>query len=378
VHYDLIVVLVGDSSFMIPRCILAKSHANLRSKTMTEPLNRFPLFRTSDPEELYQFSSAQLGASRIELKNLTNFEARVNLVKLKGIGLAFGATSCELSADHGESDFIRVQFAMKGCAITRTSSRETDINQRQSGITPSGVASQMACQAGHRRMNLRLDQDALLRKLEALLGGRPKGKLTFNSAIDMSSPHALRLLQLVNFLSEQLNSDPPMPQVLCRELEQAVQVAFLCASRHSFSELLERGEKAPATSVVRDIEEIIESNWQSAIDIEKLAARAGVSARTLFRAFQQARGYSPMAFAKTVRLKRAREFLMAGDPSVSVTDVALRCNFSNMGHFSKDFHEAFGELPSETLWRSRKHWNFRQVPMKAPMKAPMKSVASRA
>lgn len=38
---------------------------------------------------------------------------------------------------------------------------------------------------------------------------------------------------------------------------------------------------------------------------------------------------------------------MSGDPGVSVTDVALQCNFSNMGHFSKDFHETFGERPSE-------------------------------
>jgi len=60
-----------------------------------------------------------------------------------------------------------------------------------------------------------------------------------------------------------------------------------------------------------------------------------------------------------------RDFLLSGDPSVRVTDVALQCNFSNMGHFSKDFHDAFGERPSEMLSRSRKLWSFRQTMVKS-------------
>jgi len=65
------------------------------SKAVLEPLNRFPLFRTSDPEELFQVGSAPLGASRIDVKNLENFEARVNLVQLRGVGFTFGATTCD-------------------------------------------------------------------------------------------------------------------------------------------------------------------------------------------------------------------------------------------------------------------------------------------
>jgi AraC-like DNA-binding protein len=334
------------------------------SSTIVEPLDRFPLFRTSDPDELFQFGSTRLRASGIELKNFARFEAHVNLVQLKSLGLGYAATTCDLLADYGESDCIKVQFAIKGRGRIRVLHRDIDLDEWQTAITPSGVPMHSACQAGHGRLTLRLDPKALQRKLEALLGGKPKGQLTFDHAIDMRSPQARRLLHLVNFLGEQLNAVPPLPAVVCRELEQAVQVAFLCASHHSFSALLEREDKAPASSLVRDIEDIIESNWQTTIDIERLAESAGVSARTLFRAFQQARGYSPMAYAKTVRLKRARDFLMAGDPSVSVTDVALQCNFSNLGHFSKDFYRAFGERPSQTLSRSRKLWNFRRTKFK--------------
>ena len=61
-----------------------------------------------------------------------------------------------------------------------------------------------------------------------------------------------------------------------------------------------------------------------------------------------------MAFAKAVRLKRARQFLMSGDPGVTVLATAFNCNFASPGHFARDYREAFGELPSETLARTPK------------------------
>ena len=60
-----------------------------------------------------------------------------------------------------------------------------------------------------------------------------------------------------------------------------------------------------------------------------------------------------MAFAKAIRLKRAREILMSGDPKVSVTVAAFRSNFASLGRFAREYREAFGERPSETLARTR-------------------------
>ena len=118
-----------------------------------------------------------------------------------------------------------------------------------------------------------------------------------------------------------------LPAAVCRELEQAVQIAFLYAGRHTFSHLLESQESMPAPWVVRRIEEFIEANWQEPITIDRLAAEAGVSTRAIFRAFERSRGYSPMAFAKAIRLKRAREILTSGDPRVSVTARGLQKQF---------------------------------------------------
>lgn len=321
---------------------------------VADPLHRFPVFRTSDPEELWQFGSTLFGAARIDLKNTDEFEARVNLVRLQETGLAFGATSADLTIDAFAADFIRLQIAHKGRAATSVAGRTTDINEHQFAVTPAGSRSLMFCEAGHERLTLRLSEQALLQKMTALLGAKPKGEVTFEAAIPAAQPYAQSLSQLVRFFAQQLDSTATqLPAAVCRELEHAMQIAFLYAARHTFSHLLESQESMPAPGVVRRIEEFIEANWQRPITIDRLAAEAGVSARAIFRAFERSRGYSPMAFAKAIRLKRAREMLTSGDPGISVTAAAFKSNFASPSRFAKDYREAFGELPSETIFRTR-------------------------
>src|SRR5450631_4511342 len=125
---------------------------------LADPLHRFPVFRTSDPEELRQLGSSLFGAARIDLRNVENFEARVNLIKLQETGLAFGATSADLAVDHFAADFIRLQIAHRGYATTSAEGRTTDISERQFAITPADARSRTVCEAGHQRLTLRLTE----------------------------------------------------------------------------------------------------------------------------------------------------------------------------------------------------------------------------
>lgn len=65
-------------------------------------------------------------------------------------------------------------------------------------------------------------------------------------------------------------------------------------------------------------------------------------------------GYSPMQFAKSERLRRARQMLLEGNPRTSVSQIAFKCGFANLGHFANDFRKMYGELPSEVFARGRR------------------------
>ena len=67
------------------------------SASSAPPLHRFPMFRTSDSEELRRLASKLLGSVRLDLSNTDHFRTLVNLIELEEIGLAFAATSCGLT-----------------------------------------------------------------------------------------------------------------------------------------------------------------------------------------------------------------------------------------------------------------------------------------
>jgi AraC-like DNA-binding protein len=324
----------------------------IRSPT---PLHRFPMFSTSDSEELRRLASKLLGSVRLDLSEADHFRTLVNVIELEEVGLAFAATSCGLTSHHLETDYIRLQIALKGRSTTSAAGETTDIDERQFGITPAGVPSRAACTAEHQRLTLRLREDILLRKLSALSGVRPKGGLRLAHAIPADSAHARGLARLVRFVAEQLDQNAAaFPAAVYRELEQAIQIAFLSASRHAHSGALDTEAKLPDAGVVTRLEGYVEANWREAITLERLVSEAGISGRSLFRAFERGRGYSPMAFVKAVRLRHARSMLLSGDPDVTVAAAAAACNFANPGHFARHYREAFGELPSKTLLRGQR------------------------
>jgi AraC-like DNA-binding protein len=117
------------------------------------------------------------------------------------------------------------------------------------------------------------------------------------------------------------------------------------------------GQERPPPSIapwqVRRVEDYIEANWDQPISVEDLAMATGASVRSIFRTFKQSRGRSPMEFAKQVRLQHAHELLTSGNTATSVTNVALACGFGDLGRFSKDYRQRFGQLPSVTLNRSK-------------------------
>ena len=61
-----------------------------------------------------------------------------------------------------------------------------------------------------------------------------------------------------------------------------------------------------------------------------------------------------MAFAKTLRLQCARQMLLEANQRNTVSEIAFKCGFGNLGHFAGDFRKMFGELPSQVLARTRR------------------------
>jgi transcriptional regulator GlxA family with amidase domain len=83
----------------------------------------------------------------------------------------------------------------------------------------------------------------------------------------------------------------------------------------------------------------------------ELARLSNVSQRALQEGFRRFVGMSIVAYQRQVRLERAFEALRH---SASVTEVALRFGFSNVGRFCQYFQQAYGVSPAQL--RGRVDW----------------------
>jgi AraC-like DNA-binding protein/DNA-binding CsgD family transcriptional regulator len=126
------------------------------------------------------------------------------------------------------------------------------------------------------------------------------------------------------------------------------------ASIHDFATDLGSGHahNAAYSLQVARAEAWIDVHLTEAIGVEDVASALGVSARTLRLAFRSVRGCSPLRAIHLRRLDGVRSALAAAKPGVTVTEIATRFGFFELGRFSVRYRQRFDEKPSETLARS--------------------------
>ncbi len=322
---------------------------------LADPLSRFPAIRTSDPGTFEQQLVDIFGATGLELRHPRQLDVRGNFVRLKDTALGFGTCGTAATIHFAESDYARLQLSLHGSGVTRTRTDAAEVVADRPCITSPGRPTVLDYGVGFEHLFLRVEADALARHLAVLLDATVGRRLEFHLT-EFTSP-ALRagLRQLVELLVQQLDDGSAVLSPLAiAELEQSLIVQLLFAGRHNFSALLDVEPKDAAPLHVRRVENYIESHWNRPITIEALVEVAGVSARTLFRAFEKARGCSPMVFVRKVGLERAHDLLLRPAETTSVTATALLCGFSNLGQFASAYRRSFGELPSQTLSRARR------------------------
>jgi AraC family ethanolamine operon transcriptional activator len=89
-----------------------------------------------------------------------------------------------------------------------------------------------------------------------------------------------------------------------------------------------------------------------AVHISELCGRLKISRRTLHRCFEDALGVGPSTFLRQKRLCLVHSALRRSDPEKTmVTDVATEFGFVELGRFSQQYRDLFGEYPHETLRR---------------------------
>lgn len=105
--------------------------------------------------------------------------------------------------------------------------------------------------------------------------------------------------------------------------------------------------------LIRACERLVLSREEPSIALAKLAKRSGYSLRALELIFRRSVGMTPGRWFMNIRLNGAMRDLLVPEPACTVSDIATKWGFRHMSRFAQQYRTMFGELPSETLGRSR-------------------------
>jgi AraC family ethanolamine operon transcriptional activator len=91
------------------------------------------------------------------------------------------------------------------------------------------------------------------------------------------------------------------------------------------------------------------------INVDELAAQAGVSRRTLELGFRETLDISPKRYLRSLRLNGLHRDLRRAIPGrTTVTDAATHWGFVELGRIAVEYRQLFGESPSTTLARDNR------------------------
>jgi transcriptional regulator GlxA family with amidase domain len=105
--------------------------------------------------------------------------------------------------------------------------------------------------------------------------------------------------------------------------------------------------------IVQRIEDLARAQIRDPVCIRDLCRSVAVSQRMLRSAFHEVHGVAPYRYIRTLRMMEARKGLLSpASTDATVTQIATDCGFLELGRFSVEYREIFGESPSATLRRA--------------------------
>lgn len=199
----------------------------------------------------------------------------------------------------------------------------------------------------HAHHGMSINRLQLTERLSALLDKPILQKIVFEPSVDLETAAFQGIKALIDLATGAefdllLNSGTLMPSRLREMLIDAVLEAW----PHNFSEVLRRPTAMVAPRHVKLAVEFIQAHPEQLVSGVDLARLSHVSQRALQEGFRRFVGMSIVAYQRQVRLERAYEVLKRRG-SGSVTEVALRFGFSNVGRFCRYFQGAYGVSPAE-------------------------------
>ena len=128
---------------------------------------------------------------------------------------------------------------------------------------------------------------------------------------------------------------------------------FIDALMQSSSPRVSAQENQLKDFYIQEAVNYIEQNYQRNLTVEEVADACRLNRSYFSKLFKDNVGCPPQEFLIRVRLAKAAELMCSSNAPIS--EIAVRCGYSNQFHFSRAFKKHYGVPPQKWRAQNRKH-----------------------
>lgn len=319
------------------------------------PLNRFELFHTGDVAVAEEQGGRVFSPHRISPRCDSDFDARMRAVDIGALRVIYMTYGAELSISSREPlDYYAVNLPLDGAMRLRIGREDVVFDRSQAAMFSPEDSVRMSWSSDLAQLCVRIDSRALVEHVRSMSPTPLRGSLRFRPELPVDG-RAAGWLPTLRILEDVLRRSPGrnVPPLVARQLEQLVMTTLVLSQPNSESEVLLAPVPAASLHAVRTACELMQECPEEAFTVADLAARTGVSVRSLQEGFRRQLGTTPTAYLEAVRLDRAWELIEQSDGRTTVADVAYRAGFVHLGRFATAYRKKFGSSPSHALRQRR-------------------------
>ena len=116
---------------------------------------------------------------------------------------------------------------------------------------------------------------------------------------------------------------------------------------------MQQSQRERYKDIVDRFVRVAQANLDKPVRMPELCRSIGIEPRQLRRACQAILGVAPIGHLNSLRLSEVRRTLSTQNGAAStITEIASRFGFHELGRFAAAYRAAFGEHPSETRQRT--------------------------
>ena len=205
---------------------------------------------------------------------------------------------------------------------------------------------------GFSNLSLVVPANLLERRLQSRIGAELSEPLGFRPLVEAGGGTRQPLVALITHILTVLNHSRECldNQIMKADMkEHLISVMFECLP-HNYSEIDRANSQIALPKSLRRAEDYMRAHCDQPLTVGGIAREAGCSERALQNAFREHRQAGPMAVLKEFRLQGAHQDIMHSNQSV--TDIAFKWGFTNLGRFARMYADKYGTTPSQAARHS--------------------------